>query len=111
MTRATREISYEEFAAALPRLLDEIAQRDETVLVQRHGRTYAVTLTDSTPPAPRTGPRMAEFDEHGKLVKVDPAVAREALRKSAGALKGVDIEKLKADLRIQRQQDSSGRPG
>jgi hypothetical protein len=54
---------------------------------------------------------MAEFDETGKLKRVDPEAAQKALRESAGALKGVDIEKLKADLRLEREQASSGRPG
>jgi hypothetical protein len=40
----------------------------------------------------------------------DPEKVREGLRKSAGALKGVDIEALKRDIRDQRKQDSHGRP-
>ena len=40
----------------------------------------------------------------------DPEKVREGLRKSAGALKGVDIEALKRDIRDQRGQDSNGRP-
>jgi hypothetical protein len=39
----------------------------------------------------------------------DPDKAREGLRKSAGALKGVDIEALKKDVKRQRQQDTPGR--
>jgi hypothetical protein len=40
----------------------------------------------------------------------DPEKAREGIRKSAGALKGVDVEGLKKDIKSQRQQDSHGRP-
>jgi hypothetical protein len=40
----------------------------------------------------------------------DPEKAREGLRKSAGALQGVDHEALKKDIQDQRQQDSHGRP-
>jgi hypothetical protein len=40
----------------------------------------------------------------------DPEKVREGLRKSAGALKGVDIETFKKDVKNQRQQDSHGRP-
>jgi len=40
----------------------------------------------------------------------DPEKAREGLRKSAGALKGVDITALKQDIRAQRGQESHGRP-
>jgi hypothetical protein len=35
---------------------------------------------------------------------------REGLRKSAGALKGVDIAALQRDIRDQRGQDSKGWP-
>jgi hypothetical protein len=40
----------------------------------------------------------------------DPEKAREGIRKSAGALKGVAAEALKWDIRDQRGQDSQGRP-
>jgi hypothetical protein len=40
----------------------------------------------------------------------DPDKAREGLRKSAGALKGVDRDALQRDIRDQRKQDSKGRP-
>ncbi|MGH2534493.1 MAG: hypothetical protein ACRDJW_19675 [Thermomicrobiales bacterium] len=40
----------------------------------------------------------------------DPAQMRAALKYSAGALAGVDVDALKAELRAQRDQDSIGRP-
>jgi hypothetical protein len=40
----------------------------------------------------------------------DPEKAREGLRKSKGALKGVDIKALKKDIQSQRQQESQNRP-
>lgn len=40
----------------------------------------------------------------------DPEEAREGIRKSASALKGVDVEALKQDIRNQRGQESHGRP-
>jgi hypothetical protein len=40
----------------------------------------------------------------------DPDKAKAGLRKSAGALQGVDIEALKRDIRDQRGQDSKDRP-
>jgi hypothetical protein len=43
-------------------------------------------------------------------VTYNPDKAREGIRKSAGALKGVDIAALKQDIREQRGQDSKGRP-
>jgi hypothetical protein len=41
----------------------------------------------------------------------DPERVRRALRESAGALAGIDVEALKRELREQRSQDSLGRPG
>jgi hypothetical protein len=40
----------------------------------------------------------------------DPEKVREGLRKSAGALQGVDSAALKQDIRDQRGQESHGRP-
>jgi hypothetical protein len=40
----------------------------------------------------------------------DPEKAREGLRKSAGALQGVDIAALKRDIRDQRKQESHSHP-
>jgi hypothetical protein len=40
----------------------------------------------------------------------DPEKAREGLRKSAGALQGVDHEALKKDIQGQRQQEGQNRP-
>ena len=40
----------------------------------------------------------------------DPRRVGDALRKSAGALEGVDVAALKRELRAQRAQDSKGRP-
>ncbi len=40
----------------------------------------------------------------------EPRRVKEALRKSAGALREVDRERLASDLRAEREQDSPGRP-
>jgi hypothetical protein len=40
----------------------------------------------------------------------DPEKAREGVRKSAGALKGVDRDALQRDIQNQRKQESHGRP-
>jgi hypothetical protein len=40
----------------------------------------------------------------------DPQRARTALKKSAGALSGIDHEQLIADIHAAREQDSDGRP-
>jgi hypothetical protein len=40
----------------------------------------------------------------------DPKKAIEGIRKSAGALQGVDRDRLQREIREQRGQDSKGRP-
>jgi hypothetical protein len=40
----------------------------------------------------------------------DPKKAIEGIRKSAGALQGVDRDTLQREIREQRGQDSKGRP-
>jgi hypothetical protein len=40
----------------------------------------------------------------------DPEKVREGLRKSSGALQGVDRDSLQRDIQNQRKQDSHGRP-
>ena len=98
MAKVVRKLSYKEFVESLPEVLDELARDHDTLLVEKNGSTFRVGLAE-----PALDPR---------LPPLPPLeVRREALRKSAGALKGVDIDKLKGDLRIQRQQDSTGRPG
>jgi len=51
-----------------------------------------------------------ERDSRDVFVGYDAKQVREALRKSAGALRGLDRERLLGDLRAEREQDSSGRP-
>jgi hypothetical protein len=98
MAKIARKMSYEEFAEHLPEVLDELARDEDTLLVEKNGHIFRVSVT--------------EPGLDSRLPPLPPLEVRlEALRRSAGALKGVDIEQLKADLRIMRQQDSSGRPG
>jgi hypothetical protein len=49
--------------------------------------------------------------ERATIDNYDPARALAALRKSAGALAGIDIKAFKREIWEQRTQDSSGRPG
>lgn len=51
-----------------------------------------------------------EREERATLETYDPAKALAALRRSAGALAGIDVEAFKQEIREQRSQDSSGRP-
>ncbi len=93
-----RHMSYEEFVAGLPGVLDELARAGETVLIEKNGQTFSV------------GPTNPELDE--RLPPLPPLEVRlEALRKSAGGFHTPDREKFLEELRIMRQQDSEGRPG
>jgi hypothetical protein len=67
-----------------------MAREHEEVLVEKEGRVFRIEATEER--------------VH------DPERLRSILRLSRGALKTVDIEALKRDLREARQQDSEGRP-
>ena len=93
-----RRMSYEEFVAGLPGVLDDLARADETVLIEKNGRTFSVGVM--------------EPEKHSALPPLPPLEVRlEALRKSAGGFHTPDKEKFLEELRIMRQQDSEGRPG
>ena len=47
---------------------------------------------------------------HNIWANYDPKKAIEGIRKSKGALKGVDRDTLQKDIRDQRGQDSKSRP-
>ena len=99
MTRQVRRIPFDEFAADLERVLNELGSVDETILVEKSGKTFRVELELQHSPGSDI------------WKNYDPERAREALRRSAGALAGVDVKKLKDDIRAARGQDSIGRPG
>jgi hypothetical protein len=74
----------------LPALLDDAAR--EPVILVRGGERFRLSREDDL------------------FANYDPERARRALRESAGALTGADVEALKRELREQRSQDSHGRP-
>ena len=74
----------------LARLLDEVG--DTPIYLEKDGELY----------------RLAKAEDI--WAGYDPQRTRMALRKSAGALRGVDREELLKDIHLARQQDSSGRP-
>jgi hypothetical protein len=90
-------MSFHQFASQLPKVFDTLAKRGETVLVEKDGVLFRLEAEE----APQKPDIWANYD---------PEKVREGLRKSAGALKGVDIEALKRDIQDQRGQDSTGRP-
>jgi hypothetical protein len=90
-------MSFHQFARQLPKVFDTVAKRGEKVVVEKDGVLFRLEAEE----APQKPDIWANYD---------PEKVREGLRKSAGALKGVDIEELKRDIREQRGQDSTGRP-
>lgn len=69
-----------------------LARTDEPIVLDSNGMRYTVNR------------------ESDLLAGYSPQRARAALRKSAGAFKGMDLPALKHELREQRAQDSAGRP-
>lgn len=96
MAKQVRRISFEEFAAHMPDLLERITAEHETVIVEKNGNLYRIEAT-------------TEGDQ-GRPRTHDPERFREMLSRTAGALKGVDIVALKRDLRAGRQQGGRNRP-
>ena len=66
---------------------------DAPLVVELNGRRYRVSR-----------------DPDDLFADYDPQRAEQAFARVFGILKGVDREALKAELRAQRDQDSSGRP-
>jgi hypothetical protein len=90
-------MSFNQFARQLPKVFDTMAKRGEKVLVEKDGMLFRLE--------PEETPKKPDI-----WANYYPEKVREGLRKSAGALKGVDIAALKRDIRDQRGQDSNGRP-
>jgi hypothetical protein len=96
MTTDFKRMAFAEFVGRLEEVFDSIADDDRPVLVERHGRLYRVASEPTTRP--------------DIWANYDPERVLEVLRRSAGALTGVDRDELLADIHAARQQDSRGRP-
>jgi len=90
MANAARRLKYEDYADNLPALLERVDEEQGAVELVRNGHVY----------------RIQSVAER----KHDTEAVRQALRESAGALKGVDIDELKRDLREMGFQDTAHRP-
>jgi hypothetical protein len=92
-----RRMSYDEFVAGLPDVLDDLARADETVLIEKNGRTFSVEV--------------AEPEKRSSLPPLPPLEERlRILKETAGGFHTPDREKFLEELRLMRQQDSEGRP-
>ncbi len=93
MTHEPLHIDFDQFLADPHEVFEQVRLRGGPVLVEHDGETYRVEQEFSL------GPWTDDVEG-----------ARRGLHRSVGALAGVDIDDLLADLRSQRGQDSGGRP-
>ena len=90
-------MSFDEFARQLRAVFDTLAQHGKRVLVEKEGLLFRVE--------PEKAPKKPDIWKD-----YDPQRVRQGLKRSAGALAGVDRDALIEDIHRQRQQDSQGRP-
>lgn len=88
-------MSFDELALRLRAVFDTMAQHGETVLVEKEGLLFKIEPAQ---------------EQQDVWVTYDPKRASQGIKKSAGALSGVDRDTLIKDIHEQRQQDSQGRP-
>jgi len=96
MTKETKRIDFDEFAAHLPMFFEELAREKEPVLVEKEGQLFRVEAA--------TTAHLRGMHPH------DPERVRRMLRKTTGAFKGVNPKELMKDIHASRQQASRGRP-
>lgn len=92
----------------LATLLADAKAGGGTILVDTGETVYPLTVREpaSLPTIEEEEQAAAGMMESG----YDPGTVRDALRASAGALAGVNIEQLLSDVYSEREQHSSGRP-
>ncbi len=91
MTSETKRIRIEP-ESELARLLGEADNMP--LLLEKDGELY----------------RLTKEKEETNWAGYNPDQVRAALRKSAGALRGVDRDQLLTDISLAREQNSAGRP-
>lgn len=94
MAQQPQRISFDHFAGNLQDIFDRISAENRSVVVERDGETF----------------RLEKEGTDDIWKDYDPEKARQALKHVAGILKGVDTQKLIAEIYAQREQDSEGRP-
>jgi hypothetical protein len=87
----------------------EVVRRSGQPTVLYSGDEELGVLTPSAPATDREAPPNLA-DPADIWAGYDPERVRKALAESADALKGIDRDELLADLAVQRQQHSRGRP-
>jgi len=93
VARQTRRLKFDEFAAQIDRVFEEMASEDGEVMVEKAGRLFRI-------------------EPAGKDIwrGYDPERVHGALVHLAGLLAGVDRKALMRDIHAARRQASRGRP-
>lgn len=97
MAKESKQISFDEFASNMRKVFDNMARKGEPVLIEREGQIYR--LEPEQMKQPKT-----------LWAGYNPETVRRGLKRSAGALAGVDREALLRDIQQAREQVSHGRP-
>lgn len=97
MAKGLKQMSFDEFASNVRSIFDNMARKGEPVLIEREGQIY------------RLEPEQVKQPE-ALWAGYNPETVRRGLRRSAGALAGVDREALLRDIQHAREQVSHGRP-
>ena len=87
--KARKPLHYIQYAARMEELLDLVLSSTGPIDLEYDGKLVRLEVVGDTEP-----------------FRHDPEAVREALRRSAGVLKGVDTEQLKHDLREMGYQDT-----
>jgi hypothetical protein len=90
-------MSFDEFTRRLNAVFDSMSQHGEKVFVEKEGLLFRLE--------PEKGPTHQDI-----WADYNPQQAKQGLKRSAGALQGVDRAELIKDIHMQRKQDSHGRP-
>lgn len=98
----THNVKYIDIANTpeLARLAEEVRQTQEPRMLRRGSQDVALVLPISS----------ARPTAQSIWAGYDPDRVRAALEASAGALAGVDLQNLLADIQAEREQASAGRP-
>lgn len=87
-------MDFDQFAGNLREVFERVRDRNQPVRVERDGEIY----------------RLEREQPHDIWQRYDPEKVRQALKASAGALKGVDRNELLEDIYAQREQGGTYRP-
>jgi hypothetical protein len=91
MAPYAKVLPVKDFLESIDEHLDALAENGGVILIERNGVLYRIELATNT--------------RSDIWAKYDANRASDALKASAGVLKGVDLEELKRDVRSARGHD------